>query len=108
MSGSKPGERRGGRQKGTKNKASIERAQEIAETGETPLDYMIRVMRDRTVDHDRRDKMAASAAPYVHSKLASVEHSGKNGGPIETTNASNRDLARAVLSLLRDGARVEE
>ena len=30
------------------------------------------------------------------------EHTGKDGGPIETTSASPRELARAVLSMLRD------
>ena len=108
MSGSRPGERRGGRQKGTPNKATAKKQAEIAETGETPLDYMIRVMRDKTVEHDRRDKMAAAAAPYVHSKLAAIEHTGKDGGAIETTHINDRDMARAVLSLLRDGARVND
>lgn len=95
------GKKTGGRQKGTPNKASIERAAEIAASGETPLDYMIRVMRDRSVDHPRRDDMAKAAAPYVHNKLAAVEHTGKDGGPIETASHP-RDLARAVLALLRE------
>jgi hypothetical protein len=81
--GSEPGERRGGRQKGAPNKANAARAAEIAATGETPLEYMIRVMRDCSADHDRRDKMAASAAPYVHSRLANIEHAGNGGGPIQ-------------------------
>jgi hypothetical protein len=37
----------------------------IAETGETPRDYMLRVMRDETVDHARRDAMAKAVAPFV-------------------------------------------
>ena len=69
----------GGRQKGTPNKSNAERLAEIAATGETPLDYMLRVLRDQTVDHDRRDRMAAQAAPYVHAKLASTELSGRDG-----------------------------
>lgn len=73
----------GGRQKGTPNKANAAKAAEIATTGETPMDYMIRVMRDRAVDHDRRDKMAVAAAPYVHPKLANIEHAGKDGGPVQ-------------------------
>jgi hypothetical protein len=54
-----------------------------ADTGETPLDYMLRVMRDGSVDHDRRDKMAAAASPYIHPKLANVEMTGKDGGKIQ-------------------------
>jgi hypothetical protein len=73
----------GGRKKGVPNKANAAKAAEIAATGETPLDYMLRVMRDPSADHDRRDKMASAASPYVHPKLANVEHSGKDGGPIQ-------------------------
>ena len=71
------GQKTGGRQKGTPNRASVERAAEIAATGETPLDYMLRVMRDPTVDHDRRDRNAAQAAPYVHAKLAQIDSNAK-------------------------------
>jgi hypothetical protein len=33
---------------------------------------MLRVMRDETVDHARRDAMAKAVAPYCHPQLASV------------------------------------
>ncbi len=79
------GKKTGGRQKGTPNRASAQRAAEIAASGETPLDYMLRVMRDKTVDHDRRDDMAKAAANYVHSKLATTEHTGKDGGPLQVS-----------------------
>jgi hypothetical protein len=72
MPGSKPGERRGGRQKGTPNKVNALKRAEIAASGELPLDYMLRVMRDETVDPERRDHMARSAAPYLHAKLQAV------------------------------------
>ena len=39
-------------------------------TGETPLAYMLRVMRDPTVEDPRRDEMARAAAPYVHAKIS--------------------------------------
>jgi hypothetical protein len=66
-----------GRPKGSPNKATAQRQAEIAATGETPLDYMLRVMRDPTVDHERRDRNAAQAAPYVHPKLAQIDSSAK-------------------------------
>lgn len=91
-----PGIKTGGRKKGVRNKASTKRAAEIAMTGETPADYMLRVMRDRSVDHDRRDKMAVAAAPYVHAKLAAIEHTGKDGGPIETIDLSDSEAARRI------------
>lgn len=77
MAGSKPGERRGGRQKGTPNKATAAKAAEIAQTGETPLDYMLRIMRDPTVENLRRDDMAKAVASYVHPKLAAVDQTVK-------------------------------
>jgi hypothetical protein len=43
--GSKPGERRGGRQKGTPNKASAARQAEVAASGVTPLEVMLDNMR---------------------------------------------------------------
>jgi hypothetical protein len=62
-----------GRPKGAPNKASVARAAEIAASGETPLQYMLRVMRDPMAEHPRRDEMAKAAAPYVHPKLAAIE-----------------------------------
>ena len=74
--GSRPGERRGGRQKGTPNKATTAASiqAEIAASGEKPLDYMLRVMRDKTAEPSRRDAMAKAAAPYIHPTLAAVAH----------------------------------
>lgn len=77
-SGLQPGERRGGRRKGTPNGASAARQAEIAASGDTPLDYMLRVMRNETADPSRRDEMARAVAPYVPPKLAAVEQTGKD------------------------------
>ncbi len=44
--GSAPGERRGGRQKGTPNKVTVKRAGEISASGKTPLEFMLSVLRD--------------------------------------------------------------
>jgi hypothetical protein len=44
-----------------------------AASGETPLEYMLRVMRDVTVEHSRRDEMAKAAAPYLHPRLQAIE-----------------------------------
>jgi hypothetical protein len=37
---------------------------------ETPLDYMLKVMRDPDAPAERRDRMAAAAAPFSHPLLA--------------------------------------
>ncbi|WP_244493163.1 hypothetical protein [Aureimonas sp. AU20] len=38
-----------------------------------PLDYMLSILRDERQTEDNRMWAAEKAAPYVHSKLASVE-----------------------------------
>lgn len=76
------GHKTGGRQKGSQNKATAAKAAEVAASGLTPLDYMLQAMRDEEVDPVRRDDMAKAAAPYVHPKLAAIEHTGKDKGPI--------------------------
>lgn len=73
----------GGRPKGSVNKKTAAMQAELAAAGtETPLEYMLRVMGDRTAEHSRRDDMAKAAAPYLHAKLASIEHKGPDGGAI--------------------------
>ena len=74
MPGSLPGERRGGRQKGTPNRATAAQAAAIAASGLTPLDYMLSVLRDETAPRSERMEAAAKAAPYVHPRLAAIEY----------------------------------
>lgn len=77
------GARRGaGRKKGSASRSNEEARRKAAQTGETPLDYMLRVMRDDKADGNRRDDMAKAAAPYIHAKLSNIEHGGAGGGPI--------------------------
>ncbi len=85
------GVKTGGRKKGVKNKSTDERIQSIAASGETPLEYMLRVMRDENTTADRRDDMARAAGPYVHAKLASMEIAGSDGGPLKVELVSFAD-----------------
>lgn len=79
------GTRIGGRQKGTKNKAPAAKAAAIAASGLTPLDYMLSVLRDIGLSLDTRLEAAKCAAPYVHPKLATMELTGKDGGPLSVS-----------------------
>jgi hypothetical protein len=81
--GSKPGERRGGRKKGTPNKATVAKAAAVAASGVTPLDFMLSVLRDETKELSMRMEASKAAAPYVHARLAQIEHSGPDGGPLQ-------------------------
>jgi hypothetical protein len=65
---------------------------------------MLKVMRDSKVDASRREEMAKAPAPYVHPRLATTTHQGKNRGPLQTvdlTNATADDLERLEALLVR-------
>jgi hypothetical protein len=98
--GSRPGERRGGRQKGTPNQRTTAR-KEIVERalaeGVSPLDVMLTTMRalwKQAVDANgdvvnigkamQANVVAKDAAPFLHPKLSSIEATGKDG---ESLNA---------------------
>jgi hypothetical protein len=97
------GRKTGGRKKGSKNKhkAVAELMSDVvvqaAQSGETPLEYILRVMRDPAQDAPRRDEMAKAAAPYVHAKLAAtdVKHSGSVVTP---DNRSADELMAEILA----------
>lgn len=84
--GARPG---AGRKKGLPNKRTAETIKAVEESGLTPLEYMLSVMRN--VDNDPRERLSAAekAAPYVHAKLSSVEMNAK----VTTHEASLDDLA---------------
>ena len=77
------GSKSGGRPKGSKNKATNKRLAEIVAGGLTPLEYMLNIMRDPTIEHGRRQAMAQASAPYIHPRLASTEISGNEENPIQ-------------------------
>lgn len=63
---------------------------------DTPLDYMLKVMRDDEADQKRRDEMAKIAASYVHQKpseRSGAAGKGAHGFTIDLTNATDEQLA---------------
>lgn len=82
--GSKPGERRGGRQRGTPNVKTAATVAAIEASGLTPLDYMLSVLRNAENDQAIRLDAAHKAAPYVHARLSTVDVGNKDGVPLET------------------------
>ncbi|MCP4384114.1 MAG: hypothetical protein GY798_22345 [Hyphomicrobiales bacterium] len=89
--GSNPGERRGGRQKGTPNKAKANREAAIAVAGISPRDFLLNGLAHYhgiIVKEQRKGRKAdmlkikeayaagleyaKGAAPYCHSRLASI------------------------------------
>lgn len=60
-------------------------AEEALASGLTPLEVMLKTMRAHW-DAGRADQAAAiakDAAPYIHPRLAAMEHTGKDGGPLQ-------------------------
>jgi len=88
------GKREGaGRKKGSPNKKTAELQQKVAETGLTPLEVMLQIMRN-TSDERLQLTAAQAAAPYVHAKLSSVELTGD----MKVTNV--RDLSDDELAAI--------
>lgn len=71
-----------GRKPGASTRMNEKARQKAAEGGLMPLEYMLAVLRDETNPAEDRMDAAKAAAPYVHAKLASVEHKGDGGGPM--------------------------
>jgi hypothetical protein len=92
--GSQPGERRGGRRKGTLNTRTREFIERIEASGLVPLEYMLAVMRDETAPSERRDEMAKAAAPFVHPRLAVTKVSGDKDAPLfDLSSLTDNELA---------------
>jgi len=83
------GKKTGGRTKGTLNRrtAAIKAVMdEGALEGITPLEVMLGAMRDAWEKGDKAQaaNFAKDAAPYLHPRLANVQHSGDAENPVET------------------------
>jgi hypothetical protein len=87
--GARPG---AGRRPGGRNTKSREIADKAAAEGITPLEYMLSLVRmDSAHDNEKiqtarealRFEAAKAAAPYMHPRLAAVEHTGPDGGPMQ-------------------------
>jgi len=74
-----------GRPKGSKSKRSQAIAALAISKGKTPLEVMLKIMRDADTKGDVETALQAAhnAAPYVHPRLNSVQHAGDGGGPVK-------------------------
>lgn len=80
------GKREGaGRKPGTANLKTREIANKALQEGITPLEVMLAAMRKAYDAGDMKEAatFAKDAAPYVHPRLAAVEHAGPGGGPVQ-------------------------
>ncbi len=96
----------GGRQRGSLNKRTIAQQQQsktmvqaAKEVGLTPLEYMLKVMRDPKATQQRRDDMAKACAPYMHARLAAVDP--ETGKAVDQPQVNIMVAARQVALLLQ-------
>jgi hypothetical protein len=78
--GKRPG---AGRKPGAATKLNEAARLAVYESGLTPLDFMLRVLRDEGQDQATRMDAAKAAAPYVHAKLASIDSKVETSGSQE-------------------------
>ena len=102
--GSAPGERRGGRRKGTPNKATAAREAEVEASGLTPLGFMLDILRDKEASMEDRKWAAQHAAVYVHPRLAQQQFKGPDGGNIVVQIVRFTDQAADEPERADDGA----
>lgn len=80
------GKRQGaGRKKGSATKRTREIADQAINDGMSPLEVMLTAMRRHAEAENWDDaaSIAKDAAPYIHPRLAAVEHKGPDDGPIQ-------------------------
>jgi len=102
--------RTGGRSKRVANGPSAAKVAEIAASGETPLDFMLRAMRDPTLEFSDRMEMAKTAAPYVHPRMAQVEPPEPIvEEPFDPSDPQHKiKLARELVFLIAEGKHAEQ
>ncbi len=72
-----------------RTRAALHAAQtgELGGGGESPVDYLLRVMRDSKKADELRIEAAKAVAPYLAPKLSAVEVSGHNDPEEKLTHA---------------------
>lgn len=83
-----------GRPAGSPNRKTRELADRLLAEGLTPLAYLLSVVRDEGAERAQRMDAAKAAAPYCHARLAAIEHSGPDGGPVQFAKVV-REIVRA-------------
>lgn len=101
------GRKTGGRKKGTPNKATAARAtraEKAAADGITPLEYMLKVLRNKNSKVEDKRWAAATAAPYIHPRLQATTFSGAEDKPPIQIVVNYPDEARNALTALHSAS----
>ena len=96
--GSKPGERRGGRQKGTPNKSSGEMRELAQAYGPKALATIVRLMDSQ--DDDMKLRASQTLLDRGYGKPSQqLQHAGHDGGPLDLHSMSDEDLDKLASRL---------
>jgi hypothetical protein len=125
LRGAAPGERRGGRQKGTPNKLSIGRVKAAVATAAPEFDSLdqLRLIAKHFLDQataegkkkkanmrslndclDRAARVLRDIAPYEHPKLSAVKLGGDPNAPLNLSSLSDAELASFRRIMVKIGA----
>ena len=77
------------------------RSKAKADGDETPVDYMLGVMRDPEAEPKRRDAMAKSATPYIHAKPAAKKRATGSDASLKRRLELARETLKGRLAQLR-------
>lgn len=77
--GCRPGERRGGRTKGTPNKLTMDVAERLAAAGCDPILGMVQIAQDEKAPLELRARMYSELAQYTAPKRKAVDMSSSDG-----------------------------
>ncbi len=91
--GKRPG---AGRPPGARNRKTAETIRAVEESGLTPLDYMLSVMRNSGLETTMRLDAAKAVAPYCHARLNSNEVTLMQPGDEMTTEEIVGKLAELL------------
>lgn len=80
--GAKPGERRGGRAKGTKNRATLDVEAKLKRLGCDPISGMAAIAMADNTALDLKARMYSELAQYIAPKRKATEITGPGGGDL--------------------------
>ena len=96
--GKRPG---AGRPKGSKNKVILARQTAIADSGLSPVEYMLNIVRDEGQKQEARLEAAKAVAPYIHPRLQSIESQTVNTTTIKYADKDMLDNAIEAANEIR-------
>ena len=89
-----------GRPYGSRNRVTLELVKAVQRDGLTPLEFLLKVMRDESLETSQRLEAAKLACPYIHPKMVAI--SVNQEIVHETVRHVSNDRVREILEELID------